>query len=352
MFFELIKIALGEKESFSHNPSEEEWNEIYALANKHGIAGILYQGLKRLPLEQRPQTEIMVDWFTLINKMKDTNLRLQKQCAFATKTFMKHGFRSVILKGQSLSEYYPDPELRHSSDIDIWLEGTKQDILDYICSVKKPNSILYHHVDFKVIKGTSIEVHFTPSFFANPFINARFQKWIKTSGKRLFPKCDQIEDGYNIPDLDFNIPYLITHFFRHLIDEELEIKPVIDYYYVLKSSNISGEKKQEYMKLLKSFGLGHFTGGVMYILKEACGLEEKYMLCPPNEKYGKALLEELFRPIVDKGCLTELKSENNHIRRFIKREINLFRFFRFYPREIIWTPYWSIKIFLMLRRKK
>lgn len=351
-FIELIRIALGTQKEFSTPPSDEEWAELYALANRHGIAGILFTAITSIPKEQMPPADISADWFTLANKMKEDNIRKEKQAIHVTRTFKKYGFRSVILKGLSLSQYFPHPELRHSSDIDVWLEGSKDDIVAYIRSVREPDTILYHHCDFNVMKDTSIEVHFTPSFFANPFANRRFQTWVTLQGQRLFPKCDSIEDGYNTTDTEFNIPYLLTHLFRHVIDEELELKPVIDYFFVLKSSNLTENEKAEYMRLLDRFGIDGFASGVMYILHDVFGLDEQHLLCKPNKRQGHALLRELFKPIQDKGCLTKGKSKENHLKRFIKRQANIMRFLPFYPQEILWSPYWMIKIFILLRRNK
>ena len=351
LFFELIKVALGNQTALSYSPSRKEWESIYAVANKHGISGILFDGVQRLPREQKPNSNMLAEWVTLCNKLQEQNNQYEKLANYAKKTFMQHGFRSVIIKGLSLSIYHPNPTLRHSSDIDIWLEGDRQAIIDYVSSVKKPHTILYHHCDFKVIKGLGIEVHFTPSFFANPFTNKRFQNWVRMCGKRLFPICDNT-NTYNIPDTDFNVIYLLTHLFRHVIDEELEIKPIIDYYFLLQHEGLSKNKKEEYMKTLRSLHLDKFAAGVMYVLKETCGMTDDNMLCTPNERHGKALLHELFTEHSRQECLKEGKAQNNHIARFIARERNLLRFLPLYPHEIIWTPYWSIKLFILIRKNK
>ena len=135
-------------------------------------------------------------------------------------------------------------------------------------------------------------------------------------------------------------------------DEELELKPVIDYFFVLKSSNLTENEKAEYMRLLDRFGIDGFASGVMYILHDVFGLDEQQLLCKPNKRQGHALLRELFKPIQDKGCLTKGKSKENHLKRFIKRQANIMRFLPFYPQEILWSPYWMIKIFILLRRNK
>ena len=52
MLFELIQIALGKRESLSHIPTQEEWNRLYAEAQKQSVVGIAFEGVQELPKEQ------------------------------------------------------------------------------------------------------------------------------------------------------------------------------------------------------------------------------------------------------------------------------------------------------------
>lgn len=47
-------------------------------------------------------------------------------------------------------------------------------------------------------------------------------------------------------------------------------------------------------KELKYLGLWKFAGAVMYIMKEVFGMKESKLIVPPNEKYGKFVLNEVF----------------------------------------------------------
>ena len=44
---------------------------------------------------------------------------------------------------------------------------------------------------------------------------------------------------------------------------------------------------------LKWLGLWEFAGAVMYVLREVMGLDEKRMICAPDERRGRLLLEEI-----------------------------------------------------------
>lgn len=63
MLIELLQASLGIRDSLSHIPSDDEWDIVNNLAVRHGIAGVLFGGLERLPKEQRPHKGLLLKWF-------------------------------------------------------------------------------------------------------------------------------------------------------------------------------------------------------------------------------------------------------------------------------------------------
>ena len=59
MLIELLQAALGIRNSLSYVPSDDDWNIVYTLAVSHGVVGVLYGGIERLPREQRPPKELL-----------------------------------------------------------------------------------------------------------------------------------------------------------------------------------------------------------------------------------------------------------------------------------------------------
>lgn len=48
LFFELLQIAVGNREEFSYIPSNEEWEELYDLSHKQALTGIGFLAVERL----------------------------------------------------------------------------------------------------------------------------------------------------------------------------------------------------------------------------------------------------------------------------------------------------------------
>lgn len=47
LFYSLIRLSIGTEISFSRNPSEGEWGELYKTALKQCLLGVCFGGVKR-----------------------------------------------------------------------------------------------------------------------------------------------------------------------------------------------------------------------------------------------------------------------------------------------------------------
>ena len=69
---------------------------------------------------------------------------------------MENGFPNCILKGQGNALMYPDPYARVPGDIDIWLDGGREKILDFTTKYyNRPYTSI--HVDFPMFADAGDE---------------------------------------------------------------------------------------------------------------------------------------------------------------------------------------------------
>ena len=68
LFFELIQIALANRNSFNRPPSDIEWKSLYEMACKQSLAGVLLDGVNRL-IEigncSKPPMNVLYEWIGL-----------------------------------------------------------------------------------------------------------------------------------------------------------------------------------------------------------------------------------------------------------------------------------------------
>ena len=103
---------------------------------------------------------------------------------------------------------------------------------------------------------------------------------------------------------------------------------------------------------LKWLGLGEFAGAVMYVLREVMGLDEKRMICAPDEQRGRLLLEE----IMAGGNFGHYDTRNHFGQGALWHNIQRFRrdwrMLRFYPSEALSEPLFRAWHFLWRWKQK
>ena len=106
-------------------------------------------------------------------------------------------------------------------------------------------------------------------------------------------------------------------------------------------------------KELKELGLWKFAGGIMYIMQEVFGMPASRLIVPPNEKYGKFVLNE----VLEAGNFGKHdarnrfgKSQLGHNLQRVYRDIRLVRYF---PAEALSEPIFRVwHFFWRMKNKK
>lgn len=104
VFLELLRYSIESNDSVSFNIKENEWPAIYQTVLKQSIAGLLFDGIKRLSL--RPPQSVLFQWLVLAEQIRAQNQLLCQECARLTTLFESEGHQTVILKGQANALMY------------------------------------------------------------------------------------------------------------------------------------------------------------------------------------------------------------------------------------------------------
>lgn len=353
LFFELIQIAIGYKTEFSRTPTEEEWRELFVLAKRQTLIGVAYVAMERLPEQQRPQRQILLQWFAAAENIKKTNERLNRKAAEISRRFRDDGFRNVILKGQGIAKYYKRAQLdkyRMPGDVDIWLDGSRKDIVDYVRGFMPDCKVVYHHVDFPDIDGVEVEIHFTPSWMNCYLTNLRLQRFFDMNRGGTFGDCSDCDD-IPTPSAAFNRVYILVHIYRHLFGEGVGLRQVMDYYFVL-CQGFTEEERNETMGILKSLKMKRFASAVMWVLKEVFCMEDRFLLIEPDKKEGRFLLDEIMKAGNFGHYDTRIKRIKNEseLSMFTGRVVRNIRFWGQYPSEVAWCPIFKIWHYIWRKR--
>lgn len=350
---QLIQVALSHGKCLPYMPSADDWKQMYYEACKQAIAGICFEGVLRLPKEQQPPLGLLLQWFALAEQIKQRNRLLNARAKELTEKFAEGGFLSCVLKGQGVAELYNAKSgerseksglgtYRQSGDIDLWVDGERDIVLNYAKTFGSILSIDNKHANFECFKDVVVEIHFIPLFFFNPFTNKRFKGWLSEVRNRQFNVNNL---GFASPTISFNLVFSIIHINRHFFESGIGLRQLMDYYFILLHSTC--EEREAAYRVLCNLEMGRFMGAVMYVLQKMFLLEEEYQLCSPSEKYG----EQLMKVIIKGGNFGHSDPKNRRKAwPFIKRTLlNIRHFSRLltsYPSEILWYPYWKLNLVL------
>ena len=343
IFFDFLRFSIGSAKEIPDSLKEADWKELYAIAQKQSLLGVLFYGIQRLPKELAPEQKLLMQWMVMAEMIRKQNIKLFQDSVTVCQNFGNEGFANCILKGQGNALLYPDPYMRTSGDIDIYLEGGRKRVMEYVNKVC-PNQVMrYHHVDFPVMK-TAIEVHFTPSYMLFPIHNSRMQKWFKEVMDLQCSNVVTLPDGYGeitVPTTSFNVIYILSHLYRHVFTEGIGLRQLIDYYFVLvKSEERRVKNLTALQRELKYLGLWKFAGAVMYVLHEALGLPEAKMIAPIDVNEGRFLLAEIMQGGNFGQYDTRLGSKENEgkFHRYLRMSLRNLRFVKHYPTEALSEP--------------
>lgn len=344
LFFKLIRISLGESVEDFPILDSTQWQELYTLARQQAIVGVMYKSVERLPQEKCPPRDLLFKWIATTERIKGLNQHLNKTAIKVENLFNDNHLRGCILKGQGIAQLYPNPELRTSGDIDIWIDGDRKRIISFIRNYFKSSHAVYHHIDGLKIDGVEIETHFTPSYMANPFANRRLQRWIRKESTKQFEHCTRVGDGIIIhtPTLAFNRVFILHHIYRHFFYEGIGIRQMMDFYYVLKQG-FTKEEQEETLRIYKKLDLLNFAGAAVYVLREIFGLGEEFFITRPNERFGSVLLSEImtggnFGQVIN----TPVNQQESKLQRGWRIIMRSWKFVRYAPSEVLWMPYFKV----------
>ena len=436
IFFDFLRFCIGSAKEIPDSLKEADWKELYAIAKKQCLVGVLFDGIKKLPAEHvGMEKELLLQWMAESQMLVKANVRLNDAAIQVSEWFRKKGFRTCILKGQGNALMYPNPYSRTPGDIDIWVEGGDKRVISFVRSISPHEKACYHHIEFPSYKGVEVEVHYRPSFLLCFWHDRKLQKYYERVKEEQFSHRVMLgEQGeIAIPTVEFNLIFQLTHIYSHLMNEGIGLRQLVDYYYVLcdfykvyqKSSKItpslftlkegstshpdplsSGAREETapprrseplrskdggpskvspdcagwdrlsiegdnsagsttavtssastaldvVQKKLKELGLWKFAEGIMYIMQEVFGMPASQLIVPPNEKYGKFVLNE----VLEAGNFGKHDARNrfgrSQLGHNLQRVYRDMRLVRYFPAEALCEPLFRIwHFFWRMKNKK
>ena len=242
-FFTFLRYCLGYKGDMSRVIACMNWQELYSFASKQALLGLCFEGIERLgkeypeEMKQNPiGRELLMTWMGKAQQIHRQNMKVNAVAGKLFAMLREDGMRCCILKGQGNALMYPNPYSRTPGDIDVWIDASRERILEY--AQKKfelGDDIRLQHLETS-LDGVPVELHFFPCSMNNPIYHARLQKWFRRNADLQCSHIVGLPDGAGdiaIPTTAFNVIYQLTHLYHHFFDEGIGMRQIIDYFLVV-----------------------------------------------------------------------------------------------------------------------
>lgn len=239
IFLKLVRLGLGIGETISL-PSNIDWMQIKALAERQGLSSILLDGIVSyytectdsagaLPIRQK------LEWIGEVVQNEAIQMEQQQTAEQIAELFHKNGIRTYVLKGAVVAECYPKPSHRWSADFDCFLlsDNSGADVWELGNQLIEKNG---YQVDKNFYKNSTFHL---PNLtvenhrFMVPFRGNECLKRLEIMLQGIL-KSDKEDDRFGDtwlyrPPVMVTALFLIEHAYSHFLHEGLTWKMVLDW---------------------------------------------------------------------------------------------------------------------------
>lgn len=298
-----LGLSLRQSAQSDKSPSltAKEWEQVLTLADRHEVLPLLGYVVEseKLPEEQR----LAMEYKTA--KTVHKGIQLQALNARLTVLLAEAGIRAVTLKGCAVARFYPVPEFRKTTDIDLFAGGRQEfrQALKILCEHGFKTADGWHANHHAVLvseKNEVVELHATwTEAFREKHLNQYLER-LQKEGARHVRLTDCRGSELYVYDTAWQGFYLMIHMLQHFVGSGFGLRNLCDW--VVLWENCSDEKERsEFWRMACESGSAAFAETLTSICVRYLGLMKEKSPVPVEKLAGQELSEALLRDILDAG---------------------------------------------------
>ena len=361
LFLELLSASIWRKPVASPglftNLTVNDWKGLLSIASLQGTIALVSDAALSLPKGSLPSLPVIVELVNNVETIRKMNDRHIDKLQEIKEEYEKNDLPFIILKGLGLALNYPEPKLRNTGDIDVFLyrPGDYERSADWI--KQKGLKSYPEHDNHKHLPYTwdkiYIENHGDLLFFEREKYNRLMRDMY----------INRIESG-NIPIVsiggrdikqlpnDINAFYVFAHMFFHIIHYGCNFKQLTDWVMLLNRHH-SEINKAEFVAMAKAFDMLRPMQAFARIAVEHLDAPEEIFPFEINRSYDRLaeqMLNEMFR-IDEYGVHNSNKGDKKVWKRrfvqFIRQARHAGRIAELSPAHVLYIPIANVKKSIM-----
>ena len=263
--------------------TSEEWMQIYDMAVKQTVQGIVYDGISLLPKEWQAPRTILIRWTVAIDQLERMNRQQNTLLNTLPQIFgQEPAIPYQVLKGQGIAAHYPKPQHRICGDIDLYFgneeqtEKANQRIESLGIQVERGKNGESNYI----LNGVLIEHH--AHLIDLHYNKKELKQW----------EANRFRQGKQTPDAVANHLLLSTHILKHLVNEGIGLRQLCDAAMALvRLSEVTD--KQELEQLSRQWYIYRWNQLLYALLVKHIGMPEEYLPFPTRVNPDK-LMDEVW----------------------------------------------------------
>lgn len=301
VFIELVRKGIGHRADLIFD--EIDWNDIQALAERHGLSAIVVDAVERLPENQRPPKPVLLQWIGETLQGYEYRYELYRRTIAEMAVFFNlHGYKMMVLKGYACSIDWPNPEHRPCGDIDIWQFGQQKEADDLLVKekgIKVDNSHHHHSVFFW--RDFMVENHYD-------FVNIHYghkNKELETILKDLAQDDSNLGeiDGHTVylPSANLHALFLLRHCMHDFASAEMNLRQLLDWAFFIEKHTNEIDWKW-FIEILKSYKMMDFFNCLNAICVGDLGFDVNIF---PKVQFDPFVKERVLNEILEPSYVRE-----------------------------------------------
>lgn len=233
-FLELVRLGISHRGNITSN--QIDWQKIYNLATQQGLLGVVIDGVERLPNNQRPPQELLLEWIGEVFQSYEYRYDAYKNTIAEMAGFYNsHGYKMMVLKGYACSLNWPKPKHRPCGDIDIWQFGDYKDADKAVASEKsiKVDTSHHHHTVFDW-GGFAVENHYDFNNVYHHRSSAKLEKVFKELGKDDSYSVDVEGNKVYLPSPNLHALFLLKHSMTDFAAFYVTLRQLLDWAFFIE----------------------------------------------------------------------------------------------------------------------
>ena len=275
-------------------PPDLELDDLCEYASAHGLLSVLLSYLQTLNLQNAKSREIIIQWYGKALQQALQAQYMQVAAERLVKLMQQRELDVMFLKGMCLAQYYPNPNMRMSADIDYYLYGHQKEGLAALAEAGVRNEDVEDYHAHATMDGVRLEMH--QSFFdadrldTNTIVEKALRELAEIEGRKY--RCDwlheSVTNAYRMSPT-MNAVFLMRHMAIHFVSEVVTLRMLYDWglFLMNEGKEVDWEKVSG---LYEQVGMMNFAQMMQYIVTDKLSMPVKEC-CPivplANEKSEK-----------------------------------------------------------------